>query len=383
MGGVIPGCTAQILFLIKEPSLHGDLLASLRLLWPAAVLPQQQRIFRDFLGVNRNSDVYTLTCALQFVSWNEATAGEFTSNTWVSISHEQFDLCVSHILHLQNSSDESQTNTDACEEILNIAEGGGSHFHQNSMNSHPLKWGSRTTVPPLLLSFAPYCQLYIRYSMSRITSSTEVSFGINTCNHRIHLEASSPCTTVSCCTCRSGGCARVCAAPFPWWIHVFSAHAHAARVFICQWKSEMNVGDFLCCCSFFPAVVDVFRTEKQHLNGIKCQFKSRSAANDSRISRVAWSFPFSLRLFTVPHKNKPVKIKEKNPGAVNRCWTAPSHLGQGGIKWDGRTKMAFKLCKTSQFRYELKLICVNKGRSSFRCFIFNPQRWDNGQSKLF
>lgn len=48
-------------------------------------------------------------CALQSVSWNEATAGEFTSNTSVSISREQFDFYVSHILHLQNSSDELQT----------------------------------------------------------------------------------------------------------------------------------------------------------------------------------------------------------------------------------------------------------------------------------
>lgn len=106
---VIPDCTAQIFFLIKEPLLHRDLMASVWLHSPAAVLPQQQKIFRDFLGVNRNSDVYTLTCALLFVSWNEATAGEFTSNTQVSISREQFDFCVSHILHLQNSSDELQT----------------------------------------------------------------------------------------------------------------------------------------------------------------------------------------------------------------------------------------------------------------------------------
>lgn len=62
-------------------------------------------IFRGLTG----TQLFTCSlCALQSVSWNEATAWEITSNTEVSFSHEKFDFYISHILHLQNSSDELQ-----------------------------------------------------------------------------------------------------------------------------------------------------------------------------------------------------------------------------------------------------------------------------------
>lgn len=149
-------------------------------------------IFRGLTG----TQMFTRSrCALQSVSWNEATAGEFTSNTWVSISREQFDFCVSHILHLQNSSDELQTNTEACEEILNIAEDDDhAQISTRILGTTRRQRGLEPPSHPLLLSCL-YCQLYILCSMSRIMYSALVSFRINTCNHRIGLEPSSTCTT--------------------------------------------------------------------------------------------------------------------------------------------------------------------------------------------
>lgn len=154
---VIPDCTAQIFFLIKKHYciVTSWLLFSCIRLQP--FYPSNRKSWGIFRGLTGTQMFTRSLCVLQSVSWNEATAGEFTSNTWVSISHEQFDFYVSHILHLQNSSDELQSK---CAITLRFVKKFWIQLKVMTALTFPpefqeqpgVKTGSRTTVPPSPLS---------------------------------------------------------------------------------------------------------------------------------------------------------------------------------------------------------------------------------------
>lgn len=124
----------------------------------------QQKTFRDFLGVNRNSDVYTLTlCStIRFLEWGNSLGNlplihkfQFHTNNLTLTSPTSF---MYKIVPMKCAT----TLTPVKKFWIQLKVMTTLTFLPEFQEQPGVNTGSRTTVP-LVLPFGLYCQLYILY----------------------------------------------------------------------------------------------------------------------------------------------------------------------------------------------------------------------------